>query len=277
MRPRTLALSLVAAGALGGAHLLAAAAFRGRARALAAGLGAAGLGTAGSNADVGLDPAPPAIVRAFAARAAPAGGVPRVIRLRQRAEMRAAPGDPWRRHTAEQTIGVREPGFVWLARVRLAPFVWARVLDAHAGGEGRIEVRLFDSVRLARAAGPQVGRGELMRYLAELAWAPQAMLHNPRLRWRELDAATVEVSAESAGGPARVRLVFEGDDLARIEADDRPRAVGRGTVPTPWRGCFSDYREMGGCRIPTRAEVAWLLGAGPFTCWRGEVTAFESR
>ena len=28
-------------------------------------------------------------------------------------------------------------------------------------------------------------RGELMRYLAELAWAPDAILHNPHLRWRE--------------------------------------------------------------------------------------------
>ena len=44
-----------------------------------------------------------------------------------------------------------------------------------------------------------------------------------------------------------------------------------------WRGRFSDYRDLGGCRIPTRAEVEWVLDTGPFTCWRGEVTAFEPR
>lgn len=144
--------SLAAAGALGGAHLLAAAAFRGRAGALAAGLGA-------TDGGMEPDPAPPPVVRAFARRAAPSDAVPhavpRTICLRQRAEMRANPGDPWRRHTAERTIGVREPGFVWFTRVRLAPFLWARVLDAYAGGEGLIEVRLFDSLRLVRAAGPQ--------------------------------------------------------------------------------------------------------------------------
>jgi hypothetical protein len=32
---------------------------------------------------------------------------------------------------------------------------------------------------LARAAEPQADKGELMRYLAELAWAPHVMLHNP--------------------------------------------------------------------------------------------------
>lgn len=190
--------------------------------------------------------------------------------------MRANPGDAWQPHTAEQTISVHEPGFVWLARVQLAPFLPARILDAYVDGEGLLEVRLLGSLRLARATGPQVSRGELMRYLAELAWAPHAMLHNPHLRWREIEMNTVEVSADSAAGPVRVRLVFEDGDIARIEADDRPRTVGRATVPTAWRGRFFDYREMGGCRIPTRAEVSWLLDDGPFTCWRGEVTAFEA-
>jgi hypothetical protein len=190
--------------------------------------------------------------------------------------MRASPGAAWQRHTSEQTIGVHEPGFIWLARVRLAPLMHALILDAYVDGEGLLEVRLLGSVRLARATGPQVSRGELMRYLAELVWAPHAMLHNPHLRWREIDMNTVEVSAASTDGLARVRLVFEDGDIARIEADDRPRAVGRGTVPTGWRGRFFDYREMGGCRIPTQAEVSWLLVDGPFICWRGEITEFET-
>jgi hypothetical protein len=92
-----------------------------------------------------------------------------------------------------------------------------------------------------------------MRYLSELAWAPHAMLHNPQLSWREIDATTVEVSAESQAGPARVRLIFKNGDITRIEADDRPRTVGRRIVPTRWQERCCDYREMNGCRIPTRA------------------------
>jgi hypothetical protein len=135
------------------------------------------------------------------------------------------------------------------------------------------EARLFGSLRLARAAGPQAGKGELMRYLAELAWAPHAMLHNPHLSWREIDPNTIEVSAESTDGPARVRLVFENGDITRIEADDRPRAVHGRTIPTRWHGRCFDYREMDRCGIPTRAVVSWLLEEGPFDYWRGMVTA----
>jgi hypothetical protein len=125
-----------------------------------------------------------------------------------------------------------------------------------------------------RSRGQELSRGELMRYLAELIWAPHAMQRNPQLSWREIDASTVEVSAASASGPARVRLIFEDGDIARIEADDRPRTVGRRIVPTRWEGCCGYYRAVEGCRVPTRAAVSWLLVDGPFEYWRGTVTDY---
>ena len=81
----------------------------------------------------------------------------------------------------------------------------------------------------------------------------------------------------SAGGPARVRLIFEDGDIARIEADGRPRTAGRRIVPTQWEGCCGDYREMEGCRVPTRARVSWLADDGAFEYWRGRVTAYSLR
>jgi hypothetical protein len=71
--------------------------------------------------------------------------------------------------------------------------------STYESGNGLLEALLFGSLRLARAAGPEISRGELTRYLAELPWAPHAMLHDPFLVWRELDPGTIEVSAESTG------------------------------------------------------------------------------
>ena len=203
--------------------------------------------------------------------------VPNTVWLSQRGEMRVNLRDSWRRFTAEQVISIHEPGFAWLAWMQATPLVSARVLDCYVGGEGLLEARLLGSLRLARAAGPQASKGELMRYLAEFAWAPHAMLYNRQLSWREIDATTIEVSAESQAGAARVRLIFENGDIARIEADDRPRMVGRSIVPTRWQGRCCDYREMNGCRIPTQAVVSWLLEDGPFEYWRGRVTAFRMK
>ena len=149
--------------------------------------------------------------------------------------MRANLRDSWRPFSAEQVISIHEPGFVWLARMQAVPFVYARVLDCYVDREGLLEARLFGSLRLVRATGPQASKAELMRYLADLARAPHAILHNPQLSWREIDATTVEVSAESADGPARVQLIFENGEIVRVEADDRPRTIGRATVPTRWQ------------------------------------------
>jgi hypothetical protein len=172
-------------------------------------------------------------------------------------------------------ISIHQPGFAWLARMHAAPLLSAHVLDCYVDGQGLLEARLFRSMPLARVAGAQAAKGELMRYLAELVWAPHAMLHNPQLSWRDIDATTVEVSAESPGGPARVRLIFENRDITRVEADDRPRMVGRRLVPTRWQGRCCDYREVHGCRVPTRAVVSWLLEEGPSEYWRGRVTAYR--
>jgi hypothetical protein len=78
-------------------------------------------------------------------------------------------------------------------------------------------VRSSGSLPLSRVAEAEFSKGELMRYLAELAWAPQAMLHNPKLSRSELNESTVEVTAQSAAGPARVRLIFENGDISWVE------------------------------------------------------------
>ena len=67
--------------------------------------------------------------------------------------------------------------------------------------------------------------------------------------------------ADCSGGPAQVRLVFRDGNVVRAEADGRPCIVGRSFVPAAWAGESLDHREIGGCRIPARAEAAWMQAA----------------
>ena len=195
-------LSVLGAASLTLAHLLTAAAFRRKTREIFARLE--------NMAAAEVQAAPvPAMIQSFASRAVGRNPVPRAVWLRQTGEMCAAPGARWRPFTAEQIISVHRPGFAWLARMQAMPLFSAHILDCYVDGEGLLEARLCGSLPLARAAGQEVSRGELMRYLAELIWVPHAMRHNSALSWREIDATTVEVSASSTGGPARVRLIRE--------------------------------------------------------------------
>ena len=104
-------------------------------------------------------------------------------------------------------------------------------INAHADTRPVRCLRAQISMSLGLKVLPLVGAGSLLL----------APLHNPQLSWREIDATTAEVSAESQAGPARVRLIFKDSEITSIEADDRPRMVGRCIVPTRWRGRCCDY------------------------------------
>ena len=165
--------------------------------------------------------------------------------------------------------------FSWKACFSLAPLVTLRVHDWYRAGEGALEIRLF-GLPLKRLRGDGVRKGEAIRYLAELPWAPAAMALNTELEWRQLDARTVEVATSVAGSRLAVLLHFnDAGDVAGASARDRPRAVGKSSVETPFAAEVGDYEVLGGVRVPTRAEARWDLPEGPFVYFRGQVTALE--
>ncbi|GGA60340.1 DUF6544 family protein [Sphingomonas psychrolutea] len=91
--------------------------------------------------------------------------------------------EAWITFTAAQTISTRACEFDWVANA--GPFGMISARDALDHGEGRLDVMALGIIPIARAEHtPALVRGELMRYLAELAWAPDAILANPSLRWR---------------------------------------------------------------------------------------------
>ena len=125
-------------------------------------------------------------------------------------------------------------------------------------------------VRAART--PELVRGEMMRYLAELAWTPAAILLNTNLRWRVDGPDTLAVSAGLGEAAPQVSLSLDGDGrIAGAYALDRPRSVAATSVPTPWRGRFSDYRIHEGRWIPSAGEVAWEIDGKPVVYWQGTI------
>lgn len=218
----------------------------------------------------------PSLTLAFAARNGGQPGGPATMTITQKAEMKLAPGQDWLPIAATQISGTRDLGFVWQARGRMAAIIPVVVVDGYVADEGCLEARLAGSVPVANARGADVSRGEAMRFLAELAWNPDAIVNAAGLAWRQVDERTVEVALQTEGGPARVRLGFDADgDVVSMEADDRPRAVGDQNIATRWIGRFSGYARFGNYRLPRFGEVAWVLPEGDFVYWRGEILTAE--
>ncbi|MCB9597708.1 MAG: hypothetical protein H6719_33635 [Sandaracinaceae bacterium] len=213
----------------------------------------------------------PEPLRRFAERSAssmPAD--PRRALFEQTGEMRLQPDGRWMTFTAEQWASLTDVAFCWHARVKMAPLVTAVVEDAFEDGHGHLDVKIWGGLRVSHGEGPEIDRGEVQRYLAELPFFPSAMLTNEALRFDEGPDGAHRVWVGDPECYVDLHLDEDGD-VVRAYTETRPR-LGEG--PTPWEGRFFDYAVLDGVRLPTRAEVAWTLDGEPFVYWRGRIASY---
>lgn len=197
-----------------------------------------------------------------------------IVTLEQHGAMRSTPGAKPMLFKARQTIALDSIAFNWRAKCGL--FGAMSVTDYLSADSCGVRVRLLGLIPIATFIdSPAAVKGETMRYLAELPWAPDAILRNRRLVWQVVDERTIIVSSRDSAGGGEVTLRLSPDGMvASIEASDRPRIEGDVTVERPWRGVFSVYRCFEGRTVPTRGEVFWTLPTGAFKAWEGEVTGW---
>lgn len=225
-----------------------------------------------------LDGLPPVVQRFF--RAALRDGAPMVAALdigHTGTFDMGEDGEQWRPFTSSQRVVARRPGFVWDGRVNLFPGAAVHVHDAYVAGDGILHPAILGVFDLADLrGGGDVAQGELMRFLAEAAWYPTALLPSQGVRWEGIDDRSARATLTDGATTVSLSFVFGADALvASVRADARGRTVAGRVLPTPWEGRWSDHAERDGLRVPLRGEVAWLLPEGRKPYWRGEVTSLR--
>jgi hypothetical protein len=201
----------------------------------------------------------------------------RRIDLDTAGEFRTSAGAPWLPFHASQRFTTSPPGFVWDARMRMFRLVDVYVRDAYVDGWGELVAKVGGVWTVARDAGTEaLADGELMRYLAETAWFPTALLPGRNVQWTPLDDRAALATIVDRGRSVRLTFTFNAlDDLIEVSAPHRWRAVGDGYVGTPWIVRCSAHDWRGVVRIPTRCEAEWLLPSGPLPYWRGDVVGIR--
>lgn len=217
----------------------------------------------------------PAPVRRYLSRVIPRGQPPvTAVRLRQTGNFRLGDrSSPWKPLEATQHFTVHPPGFVWQARIEMAPLVRARVVDLYKGGQGALRAKVFSALTVAEAQGtPEIDAGELMRYLGEAVWFPTALLPGQGVEWLAIDDHSAR--ATLIHGDTRVSLDFhfnDRDEVEQVHAQGRFREVDGGYEPTPWTGTWRNYETRNGLCIPTAGQVAWNLPDGDLPYWRAHL------
>jgi hypothetical protein len=198
------------------------------------------------------------------------------VRLRHRGTFNVSEtAEQWKAFTSDQQVVIRRPGFDWDGRIQMFPGVSVHVHDAYVAGEGVLHASLLGAVTLASLrGGGEIAQGELMRFLAEAAWYPTALLPSQGVRWSALDDRSAAATLVDGALSVTLRFTFLPDGpIDTVDAAARARMVGSTLVPAPWHGQFWNYEEHDGMRVPTDGEVSWLLPDGAKPYWRGHITA----
>jgi hypothetical protein len=179
----------------------------------------------------------------------------------------------WSPFTSRQMVVARRPGFDWDARIRMAPGVHVFVHDAYVAGEGILHAQLLGLVTVADIRGTrEAAQGELMRFLAEAAWYPTALLPSQGVRWEVIDESSAGATLKDGPNSASLEFRFDAEGLiSTIRAAARHRVVNGTLVATPWQGRFWSYEVRDGMRVPLQGEVAWELADGLRPYWRGRI------
>ncbi len=156
----------------------------------------------------------------------------------------------------------------------MMPGLPVRVHDAYVAGAGTLHASLLGLFTVVDMRGRgDLAEGELMRFFAETAWYPTALLPSQGVRWEAVDDHSANATLEEGDITITMLFTFNEEGLIdTVRAEARGRAVGGKVVPTPWHGRFWNYEERGGMLVPLDGEVAWLLPEGEKPYWRGHTT-----
>ncbi|SEK62159.1 hypothetical protein SAMN05421666_0730 [Roseovarius nanhaiticus] len=162
---------------------------------------------------------------------------------------------------ARQVLAAPE-GFVWAMRTTGGMPV--------AGSDSGLwtRFRIFGLIPVARSGGdPDHARSAFGRYVAEaVIWSPAAMLPGPGVSWAEVDHDTARVTVRR-------------EDLSQVvdvtvDAQGRPESVfferwtnanpDKAYRLQPFGAVVSDFREVGGYRLPFHVEAGNMFGTDDY-------------
>ncbi|MDB5041129.1 MAG: hypothetical protein JWN27_1855 [Candidatus Eremiobacteraeota bacterium] len=168
-------------------------------------------------------------------------------------------GNDWRPYQATQFYHLSPPGYVWDARVRLAPILDVLVRDAYVARHATMRGALMAVVAVVNEHDrPELDEGALQRYLAEAAMFPTALLPERGVVWSPIDENHATASLTDGATTACLDFAFAATgEILGVSTARRWRAEKSGYVIGAWGGRYGRYEVRNGMRVPSEADVYW--------------------
>lgn len=195
---------------------------------------------------------------------------PNTLMLRQSGALRTKADGKWMPFHATQYFSVDPPAFVWIAEIKAAPLFCIAGRDSYKNGRGNMIIKPLYVMTAANSSGNEVDQGTLLRYMAEMAWFPQAAL-NRYVTWEGVNEREAKVTMTYGGITASGTYYFNEDgSVAGFEAKRYGEFEGVFRKEL-WSVSVKDHKSFGGITIGHISEVTWKLNEGDFTWMKLEV------
>lgn len=195
-------------------------------------------------------------------------GYPQVNGLRARfsGRIRSGPNAPWMPFTGEQHNFMSPPTrlFSMQATMHGLPVDALHTYDEQGA---RMRVKLLSLIPVVDLEGTAFTRTETVTVFNDMCVMAPATLVDPAIRWKEIDARSVE--GTYTNGPNTIRAVLVFDDagaLVNFWSDDRPSLApdGKTFVPQRWSTPIADYRMQGHVRLASRGQARYAAATGDY-------------
>ena len=178
--------------------------------------------------------------------------------------------------TAEQTLSINSPDFIFSATTPILPGVWARVYDAFFNSEMMMKAKIFSLITVVdEQETPELNRISLRRWLLETAMFPAALLPGGHVKWEAINSNKARAIVSKGNLKASLIATFREDgSLASFDAEND------GDLTTPYHGSGEqvlrdDYRLVSGMMIPHKFTISRVSHGNVFPFWKGNITSIR--
>ncbi len=217
-------------------------------------------------AEADLAAVPPLVQRYL--RFAGVVGTPRVqgFRARMTGRIRGSATAPWMPFVAEQHNFFGPPRrYFWMEATRGG--LPLDGLHAYREADASMRIRLLSLLQVVHVGGPQMMQGETVTVFNDMCFFAPGSLLDPSIRWRDLDASTVEATYTSGPHTIRAELVIDASGaLVDFRSDDRPALAedGKTLLSQRWSTPVREYRAMGPYRLVAGGEARYAAPGGEY-------------
>ncbi|WP_292388916.1 DUF6544 family protein [Methanosarcina sp. UBA5] len=184
------------------------------------------------------------------------------IRLKQVGKIRKDATQPWMNFEAKQYYSIDQPGFIWIAYMKILGLPLMRVRDYYMEGRGNILVKALSLFTVADSGGEKMDQGAMMRYLNEMMWFPSAYL-GKNISFESIDTSSARVTLRNMGKSVTATMYFDDEGRLTNFMAPRYRDIGNGRFELEnWSTPIREYGEFEGLRLPIKGAAVWNLREG---------------